>query len=651
MLSKIAASLRICLAAGLLWTCAAAAGSAEKCRLPRRVTVSAPDGLALDDLAAQCAAHRREFARVPEQEAAFLRFVLDADGAPEHPQGYLLEASDRHIAIRARTAEGLFNGMQALNDLLRRSADGVLAEGRRSETPRFDERALCFSVARRSAVVRDVNRIKQRLRLLAALRCNRAIIEFGDNFPCPPEMSYVNRGAMDEETIKQLVDFAAENFIRIVPMVQPKTGCPPSPEERNKLRAIICRQCGLLRAEECFFRIDWSGLAEHRRTCPKCRDSAPEKLLAEHLGMLAGCAAENRVRGAFILLGFPDDLAAKLPGMLPPGTPLYGLKTGGRPPDTALAGEPETLLREITRSRSSGSKRFIMLTDRYVRNCDFAAPLNHLTPTFMAGLVQGSFAMWSPERPDQPEDPVEYFSIVQSGKISPLAFHTATPVAIWPQLTAEAGASGAFPRFADQKKLEAMRRALLGSPERFEIAVCFGRRYYGALLPGVRGAGELPEQIEIPLGGAKAEGIALLLSCTPPQNPDEFDPARNGRRAFEFCNVAMVEVGYADGTSLPRRALRYRWDISAWSDPCGGYNRRTACRGRDADGRNFRLDAVTIKTDPNKPLKYLRIRTLGAHGIAPAVFAVSLLDMTGGSLPTPKLSDELLRINFRLPRK
>ena len=374
MFLKIPPSLGSCLAAALLWTFAAAAGAAEKCLLPQSVTASAPAELELDDLATLCAGLSRDFSKIPEPGSAFLRFVISADGTPEHPQGYLLEIATGHIAIRARTPEGLFNGMMALNDRLRRSADGELTTSRLAETPDVDERAACFSVADRSAAPKDIDRIRQRLRDLAALRCNRAIIEFGDNFPYPPELSRGRRGAMGEETVGLLVDFAARRFIRIAPMVQMKPACPPSPGEQETLRAVIRRQCELLRAEEVCFRLDWKELEEHFRSCPKCRNVAPEKFLAGHLGFLARCAEEIRVRGAFILLGFPDGLAAAIPGMLPAGTPLYGLATDGRAPDTALAGEPETMLREISRSHRNGSKRFILLEKHYVRNGDFAAP-------------------------------------------------------------------------------------------------------------------------------------------------------------------------------------------------------------------------------------------------------------------------------------
>lgn len=631
-------SRRILAAAIIFLGAAANAKAAERCELPQKLTVSAPEALrpALADFTNGFTDDGKA-----DPDTAFLRFILTADGTPEHPQGYLLEISGSGISVRARTPEGLFNGLQALNDLLRRSADGTLPTLRTAEAPAVAERALSLSFAQNTAADKDIRVLKRLMTMLAALRCNRLLIDFGDDFPL-----WTAAESVKAEQLKELDDFSRAHFMKILPLSRGWKKCPVSAAERQELRADIRRRCAALKPEKIFFRIDRNELENHRRDCEACRKHSPEKLLAGHLKFLADCAEECQVRPAFILLNFPDDLAAQAAAALPEGTPLYGIKGGKRTPDTALAGETATLLREISASVGNGSRSFIVQELAYTRTGGIRSFLQNVSPDFLNGTVRGAFAMWSP-RHAPPDDPTRYFGLLMPRGTKALRRRRATPVAIWAQLTAELGSTGAFPCFEDQKAVEEMRRALLELPERFDLAVCFGARYYGILLAGDTG---LPEQVEIPLGGVKASGIALLTSCSPPKKPEEFDPARNGKNAFAHFDVAKVVVTYADGNRTDM-TLKYRQHISGWNEPLGGFDRRTAYLGCDARGRSFRFDAVTIPTDPGKPIAKLTFKSFRSRDIAPALLALSLLDADGGSLPTPDLADELLRINFKLPRK
>ena len=634
-------SVRMLLAAGALWLCAPAdANAAGKCELPPRLTVSAPEALrpALADFTSTFAGDGQA-----DPASAFLRFILTGDGTPEHPQGYQLEISGSGITVRARTVEGLFNGLQALNDLRRRSADGTLPQLRTTEVPAVAERALSLSFAQTTATTQDIRVLKRLMTMLAALRYNRLLIDFGDDFKLWTEEPTVRA-----ERIKELDDFARTHFITITPLSRGWKKCPMSAAERRELRADIRRRCETLKPEKFFFRLDRNELESHRHDCENCRNTAPEKLIAEHLAFLAECAGDCKVRPAFILLNFPDDLALRAAAALPARTPIYGVKGAKRTPDTAQAGESAALLREISDSVDGGAQSFIVQELIYTRPGAIRAFLRNSSPDFLNGMVRGAFAMWSPKHAP-PDDPTRYFGMLTPRGAKALRSRRATPVAIWAQLTAELGSTGEFPCFEDQRTVDEMRRALLDLPERFDLAVCFGARYYGALLAG-NTAQKLPEQVDIPLGGAKASGVAMLVSCSPPKPPEDFDPSRNGKYAFAHFDVVKVAVTYADG-SRDEMALKYRQHISGWDETFGGRDRRTAFIGRDARGRKFRFDAVTIRTDPGKPIAKLTFRSLRNCDVAPVLLALSLLDADGGSLPTPDLGEELLQINFQLPRK
>jgi len=624
--------------------------AAETCRLPQKIAVSIPadQDIPLDDLKALCAAHGCELTAVTDRQTAFLRFETPHSGAPKHPQGYLLEVADGAITVGAHTREGLFNGLRALNDLLRRSTNGELPRVRIAETPSIEERAICFSVAGRSLSARETRTLKRFIRVLAALRYNRVLIDFGTRFHDRRIDAPLQRPLpSDEAAVVEIAEFAAAEYIRIVPLSRGWVKCPRQGDGQKSIRSALIRQCDLLNAGEVRFRIDWNALESHRRQCPECRKVSAEKLLDDHLDFLVRCAADAKARPGFILPDLPNEIAARIPKRLPAGTPLFGITANGRTPDTAVAGRPEILLREIAASARGGAGCFIVREDLYTRNGDIAGSLYNTSPHFLGGMVQGAFAMWQPARPRYPEDPVGYFRTLLPGGVRPRFFRKATPVPIWTQLTAELGATGAFPRFEDKTALEKLRDSLRNSPEHFELSTAFGNRYYGILLTGSLSDRKLPEHTDIPLGGVKAAGIALLLSCSRPQPPSEFDPGLNGRRAFSYGNVATVVIDYADGERFVR-SLKYRRHISAWDEPFGGYDRRTAAAGCDADRRRFRFDVLTIRNPhPAKPIKALRFQTLGLHGIAPALLAVSLLDAEGGALPDPAPCDELLRLNFR----
>lgn len=659
--------LRRVLPAVLLVLTCAAAETPQMCRLPQKIAVHIPKGvrLPLDDLEKLCAARQRTPVAEPVRQKAFLRFEMTGDGTPEHPQGYVVEIAPDAVTVRARTPAGLFYGSRTVNDLLRRGEEfhsHRIVAGK----PKFAERAICFSINRRSSAPGDLKRLKRMLKILADLRYNRAIVEFGANFPAPglfPD----KENPLNEKNVDGIVAFAEAHFIRIVPMLQvwgdcpmlayrknvnelleagkadgaPTTYCPRHPEVRKLLAETVKIQCGRLRPKEFFFRIDWNDLKDGIRRCPRCRDAAPEKLVAEHLAFLAKCAEENGVRPAFILLNFPDELAAAIPA----GAEVYGLTAGGRAPNTAAAGS-DALPKELDRSVKNGTKRFIVLARPYTRDGDLAGPLYNTTPAFLGALVEGAFEMWPPSVLVC-TDPVECFRLLHTGAIPETNRGKATPVPIWRQLTAELGSTGAFPRFEDPRAVEGLRRALRETPERFELPVCFGGRYYGVLLAGTPGDKTFPEEVEIPLGGVKTAAVALLLSCLPPRAPEEFDPARNGKCAFEYPGVALVVVRYADGTEF-RQSLKYHRHLSPWSELFGGYDRRTAFAGSDGKGLFLRIDSVVVKNrHPDKPVTSLTVRSLGAHGIAPVLFAVSLLDVREGSVPASDPCDELLRLNFR----
>ena len=84
-----------------------------------------------------------------------------------------------------------------------------------------------------------------------------------------------------------------------------------------------------------------------------------------------------------------------------------------------------------------------------------------------------------------------------------------------------------------------------------------------------------------------------------------------------------MTIEYADGTKtyVP---LRYRWDLTDWNRPFGGYNMRFALRGLDADKNHYAFGIREIvNRHPEKPILRIRLSTARLDNISTALLAVS----------------------------
>lgn len=666
---------RMCLTFGMLIFCSAGvagpSGAGARCRLPELISCRMPAVLkaAAGTLEHPLAVHRRKLVSAPEGKDAFLKLLLSDAGTPSHPQGYTLDIAANGITVAARTPEGLFNGAQALADMLLRAASPELPVRRVSETPVIAERAIALS-ANTITSARKVRVLKRFLNALAVLRYNRVFLEFDDNFPDSRDLFQRRERRLGAPETADIAKFARAHFIEPVPMLTVWGNCPMlrgsldrihmraakadltlnlSYCTRNQklqelLRETIRRQCALLRAGEFAFRIDWKLLKTERCRCALCRDAGLAELAAEHLAFLAKCAADAGARPVFVLLNFEGAAAAEVAGRIPAGAVLYS--TGGNRPNACATADPEALPRRIAEAARNRATRFAIFENDDDADSDFTE-LRRTTPDFLGGVVVGGFAMWSPAASAAPADPVWYLNRIISRRPHSIELNSATPVAIWDKLTAELGSTGRFPRFADRKALDELRRALRATPERFELAAGFDERYYGIALSYSSLTENLPEDTELQFGNVKAARFALLACCSVPRDSSGEDVPPSERIKFGFPQIAEIAIGYADGTSV-KVPLRYRLDLSCWDEYYGGYRRRNAAVGRDAAGRRFRFDTVTVDNpSPDKAVTALRFRSLNRHGISPVLLAVSLIDMTEGKIPGSDPCGSLLHLNFR----
>lgn len=651
------------------------AAAAETCVLPGEITIFAPPRLsaALADFKDVCTAYDLKTQAVTRPDAAFLRLVLSDEDTPEHPQGYRFEIARDGITIASRSPEGLFNGLQTLTVMLR-STPGVreLPLGRRMESPGIEQRAVSFSV--RKCPPGQLPELKRFLLTIAALKYNRAFVEFGDNFPLPRKLFPRNKYPFSEEQLREIMLFAEDRFLSITPMLRvwsdcpmlesrsdrevllevprPSWGlltyCPRNPKLQELIRQTVSAQCRFLRPNEFFFRIDRADLRFHFRKCPLCKDIPAEKIISEHLDFLVGCAKEEKAAPGFILLNFPEECTEKIIAMLPPGTPVLGSPAPGRNPDAATAASREKLEEAIRSSHRGKARCFLLLEKPFARGGE-AIPISNTSPWLWCALVYGGNAMWSPEAPAVSADPAALFRRLFSSRHPDELPRNAIPVPITKLLNANLGTVDGFPKLNDPEQLKQMREELRKMPEKFEITIDNGANLYGAVLSGDPRIKNFPEKIEIPLNDCTAEYLALLISCSRPLQYAEFDPAEHGVNAFEYPGIAFIRLNFANDKTYTKR-LRYQVGITDWNRRFSGYSPRFAVTGRDRYGRFFHFDCLRVKnTHPEVPLKSVTIYSYRRHWLAPVLLSLSLLNAEAKPFPTVDPQPEIARINRNPP--
>jgi|GEM_PF-4532768 len=649
-------------------------GTTASCPLPTEITI--PDlpavKTALADFRELNTANGVAVRPARTGETPWLKLRLTDEDTPPHPQGYRMTVGDGGVILAARTPEGLSNAIRSLALMILQQPDGPLPAGSRLATPAIPERAVAFSVRKLQA--RHLPSLKRFIRMLGMLKYNRAFIEFGDNFPLDPDLYPRNREPLAAEQIGDITRFAAERFIRITPILRvwsdcpmlenrsdrevmfevpkPRLGlmpyCPLHPKVRELIRRTVAGHCRALHPKEYFFRIDRKELRHHFRQCRRCQNVPPERLFAEHLAFLAKCATDADARPGFLLLNFRCHNAGQLAAAIPAGAAVFG---PALPPEnrvnTADCGDPETLLARIRRARQTGERCFILLTTPFANRGEIV-PLSNTSPWLWQALVQcGGDSMWSPETPTPPGDPVALFRRLFRLTPHPDIKGRGIPVPLDGVLNADLGTVDGFPRFNDPLTLERARRELAAMPENFDLALGGGVRCYAALCGGETRDRRLPDRVAIPLGNCRTKYLALLLTCSPPLQQADFDPACHGKLAFDFNNIAYVTFTYANGKSSTVN-LRYMIDLVDWNRHFSSYRAPFAVTGADQYGRFFHFDKLLVKN----PHPELAVRTLifGSHRrswLAPALLAVSLLNAENVALPPRDPNAAVSRISHK----
>ena len=207
---------------------------------------------------------------------AFLNLVINPTAVKE-AEGYHIATTPEGINIKAHSGAGLFYAIQSIRQMMEGELEGKWLEGEIYDYPRFEYRGILIDISRH---FRSVEFLKRQIDMMARLKMNRLHLHLTDaagwrieieSYPRLTEYAawrkqatwkewgYGERGHVEmgtegayggyltKEDAKELVRYAAERYITIIPEIEmpghseeviaayPELACTPRPERQEDL--------------------------------------------------------------------------------------------------------------------------------------------------------------------------------------------------------------------------------------------------------------------------------------------------------------------------------------------------------------------------------------------------------------------------------
>jgi hypothetical protein len=135
---------------------------------------------------------------------------------PEGEEGYSLTVGLAGVQLVARSAHGLFNGLQTLRQLVAQSGGTIPAVAIR-DWPALAIRGIHLDM---KGAMAPVSYWQEAIRLMAHYKLNAALIEYEDKFPYASHPEVVGPGALTREDLAALLATAREQFVDVIPLLQ-----------------------------------------------------------------------------------------------------------------------------------------------------------------------------------------------------------------------------------------------------------------------------------------------------------------------------------------------------------------------------------------------------------------------------------------------
>ncbi|MBO5972239.1 MAG: family 20 glycosylhydrolase [Alistipes sp.] len=207
---------------------------------------------------------------------AFLNLVIDP-AAVKEAEGYHIATTPEGINIKAHSGAGLFYAIQSIRQMMEGELKGRWLEGEIYDYPRFEYRGILIDISRH---FRSVEFLKRQIDMMARLKMNRLHLHLTDaagwrieieSYPRLTEYAAWRKGAtwkewwygdrghvemgsegayggfLTKEDAKELVRYAAERYITIIPEIEmpghseevivayPELACSHHPERQEDL--------------------------------------------------------------------------------------------------------------------------------------------------------------------------------------------------------------------------------------------------------------------------------------------------------------------------------------------------------------------------------------------------------------------------------
>ena len=539
--------------------------------LPDTLTVAVPAGEEL--IVEQLAGEMKRFGGTAEaaEKNAFVRFELANDGVPENPQGYTLVANNG-ITIRSRSTDGLYFGAQTLRNMLRNAPRPQLEVCEIADWPDFDRRGYFFSMAGRTK--QSLPNLKKMLDAISQLKINWIMLDLGHSFPFKNNPLTLRKNSLTEKDVRTIIKWCRERHIEITPTLQfwshakwmtyhpdwekMKEGeparlwvsqpCPECEEPHELLRMSVNEHIDLFKPRALFLMMDEFYLGPFKK-CSKCKGKNTFEQFAKIVKFGEDLCLERGVTPIVCHDSFLDyeflgwNFGSRLRKRLNPKTRVVFWDYGDRIDEQMLVkfrkhgvighsvnGKPLNVINMARLVKKHGGRESTMVYWYYSAG-GMLSDLKGETPESLGGFVIGADALWKFD--GRYYGNYRYDAVLEMMRLlcpervkARPEVGEAAPLPLDAYFNTElSGTKGKFPRFTDDKQTGALKKALAGSPDRFELVTAPGGKYYAVRLTGDKQNGGR-HGVMIKLDDVKAKSFSFLLTTSRPYDGLAFAGAR-----------------------------------------------------------------------------------------------------------------------------
>ncbi len=656
----------------------------EKFSLPETLAVSAPEGVDLGGL--EQTFFRRFGGKAVRSNGGQLRFILTEENVPENKEAYTLEVGRSGVTVRARSLQGLHQGMQSLRWMIRNAEKRELKGCRITDFPDLAIRGVFLEL--NSLPPEKVDKLCEAIGIYSQLKYNTLLIDFGDNFPLKNNPYTLRKFTLSLSDIQKIQAACRKNHMEIIPFIQAITHafwmtrhpefeqkisegkpsrpwassyCLSKPLPKKLMEQYLADVTDILKPRYFHLAMDELDGCPFQ-VCEECRKHDPVELFGNHAKMLQDFLLargvtpiiahdqfdpeapwwNSKVRDALKMFDrqvivniwdyavHPNEKSHEYFNRM--GFKVLHMSWSDRLENT------RSLPRLAARTGSLGCILTWWLSLSPTLEWREGASVNSY-----AGTILGASDSWNAS--DEPlvrrmYDPVfEMKRLVEPDRIPDFGTRKAVEIPLDRTINTGLGRNPAFPRL-DAPAVSALKKELAGTKERFRLIADQGNYFGIVLIGGEKDSSD--RSVDIPVGRT-VEDFSFLVTAAP------FNDFRIPPNAKPV--IGELKINFENGKSIPI-PIQFRNTVNSWNAECGGYNTRIVNRGTDLRGAVYSFHALDWKNpQPAVRVKSITFSTKKKDGIAPGLFAVSAFGAGEGGIPAITDAEAVKNVPVSVPAK